>query len=282
MKINPYLEVIIAAIIWGSAGAFVKIIALPPTTLAFFRLAVPSVFFIALFAIQKTPVFHGNNKLILFASTINAARIFLYFVGFTYASINNAIIMFYTWPIFVTLLETPLLKEKTSKKTYAFLLVAFFGILLIYADKEINPANTEFIGITAMLIAAFINAIITIIFKKTSDSYSKQQMVFYQNIIGAVIFLPFLLFTAPFPTIEQTGIAITYATLIGIVAFTLFFSAIKKIKASTASLLSYTEVVSAIIFGVIIFHETLTWNAIAGCVLILASIQLLKKHSQQH
>ena len=277
MKLTPYTEVLIAAIIWGSAGAFVKIIALPPTTLAFFRLAIPSIFFLALFTINKTPIFNGNNKLILLASTLNTARIFLYFVGFTFATISNAIIIFYTWPIFVTLLETTFLKEKTNNKTYGILLLAFLGILLVYANKEINLTNAEFIGLTAMLIAAMLNAIIITIFKKTSTTYTKYQMIFYQNIVGTIIFIPFLIFTIPLPTIEQTSIAITYATLIGIIAFILFFSAIKKLKASTISLLSYTEVISAIMFGVILFNETLTWNAIAGCILILASIQLLKK-----
>ena len=38
----PYLEVIIAAIIWGSTGVFVKFLALPPTTITFFRLAIPT------------------------------------------------------------------------------------------------------------------------------------------------------------------------------------------------------------------------------------------------
>ena len=131
MKLTPYTEVLIAAIIWGSAGAFVKIIALPPTTLAFFRLAIPSIFFLALFTINKTPIFNGNNKLILLASTLNTARILLYFVGFTFPTRSNAIIIFYTWPIFVTWLETTFLKEKTNKKTYGILLLAFLGILLV-------------------------------------------------------------------------------------------------------------------------------------------------------
>ena len=48
----------------------------------------------------------------LIASSINAARMFLYFIGFTYASIANAVIVLYTWPIFATLLGLMFLKEK--------------------------------------------------------------------------------------------------------------------------------------------------------------------------
>ena len=53
---NPYLEVILAAVIWGSSGVFVKLINLNPFVISFFRTAIPmlvlSVYFII---IQNNP-----------------------------------------------------------------------------------------------------------------------------------------------------------------------------------------------------------------------------------
>ncbi|MCK5062697.1 MAG: EamA family transporter, partial [Candidatus Aenigmarchaeota archaeon] len=64
---------------------------------------------------------------------------------------------------------------------------------------------------------------------------------------------------------------------IGIVGFILFFSALKKINASTASHLTYVEVISAAIFGIVLFGELLTWNVLLGGILIIASTYFLKR-----
>ena len=138
MVINSYLEVIIAAIIWGSAGAFIKYMNLPPTTITFFRLAVPSVILLAFFVVKGIRLSKGNNRSLLVASLLNVVRQFLYFFGFTNTSIGNAVIIFFTWPIFVALLEVPFLKEKMTRKNLLLVLAAFAGIVLVYLDKKFS------------------------------------------------------------------------------------------------------------------------------------------------
>ena len=279
MALNPYLEAIIAGIIWGSSGIFVKYLNLPPTTVTFFRLAIPTLILLLFFIFKKIKLFHGNNKLILIASTLNAGRVYLYTVGFTFASIGNAIIILYTWPIFTTIFSILFLKEKVPKRTFFLLFIAFVGTALIYLNKEFSFSDKNFIGITAMLFSALIYAFTVIIFKKESGKYSKYETIFYQNVIGSIIFIPFILINKPLPTLPQTSIGIVYGALIGLVGFVFFFSALKKIKASTVSFLSYTEVVSAIILAVIFFQETLTWNMIVGGLLIILATTLIKKEN---
>lgn len=40
---NPYWEVMVASVIFGTTGIFVKYLNLPPTSIAFFRLVVPTI-----------------------------------------------------------------------------------------------------------------------------------------------------------------------------------------------------------------------------------------------
>ena len=275
MFLSSYLEVIVAAIIWGSAGAFIKYINLPPETLSFFRLAVPSVFLFAFFAAKGKRLFLGNNKLILSASLLNVAKTFLYFVGFTFTSIGNAVIVFFTWPIFVAFLETVFLKEKMTKKNLVLLFAAFLGIVLVYLNRKFSFSDHDFIGMAAMTLCSFANAVSMVIFKKVSLGYSKYEMIFYQNIVGAIVFLPFV-FIYPAPNYAQVATAVIYSILVGIVGFVFYFSALKKIKVSTASFLSYFEPVSAILFGAILFGERLSWNMVAGGLLILSAAIMLK------
>ncbi|MEA2065169.1 MAG: DMT family transporter [Patescibacteria group bacterium] len=277
MKFNPCLEVVLASVVWGSTGVFVKYLNLPPTTIAFFRLAVPTLILGAFFLFKRTKLFHSKNKLILLASSLNAIRMFFYFVGFTFTSIGNAVIILYTWPIFATILSALFLKEKISKKNIVLLFITFFGIVLIYLNKEISFANKDFIGMSSMLLSAIIYSSTVVIFKKESNNYSKFETIFYQNLVGAIVFLPFIFINYPFPTIFQISVASIYAILIGLVGFGLFFSALKQIKASTASFLSYVEVISAILFGIILFNEVLTWNIVVGGLLIISSAIFIRK-----
>jgi drug/metabolite transporter (DMT)-like permease len=279
--LGPYLEVVIAAIIWGSAGAFVKLLNLPPATISFFRLAVPTIILLAFFAVKKVRLFKGDNKLILSASLLNVVRTFLYFVGFTYTSIGNAVIIFFTWPIFVALLEIPFLKEKMTKKNAFLLLVAFFGMVLAYLNRKFSFSDHDFIGMAAMTLCSFANAACIIIFKKVGAKYSKFEMIFYQNIVGAFAFLPFV-FINPLPSLWQSSTVIVYSILVGVIGFMLYFSALNVIKASTASFLTYFEPVSAILFGVILFAEKLSWNMIAGGLLIITSALMMKAEESQN
>ena len=77
MTFNPHFEVIFTAIIWGSTEAFVKYLDLPPAIMSFFRLAIPNIIFFYFLSVKKIPLFRDNNKLILFASSLNVIRIFI-------------------------------------------------------------------------------------------------------------------------------------------------------------------------------------------------------------
>ena len=87
------LEVALAAIIWGSTGAFAKYLQLPPTTMSFFRLAVPFFFLTAYFFMRKEAIPFRGNKLILIASGLNTLRLILYFWAYTLTSIGNAVVI---------------------------------------------------------------------------------------------------------------------------------------------------------------------------------------------
>ena len=185
--------------------------------------------------------------------------------------------MLYSWPVFAAIFSNLFLKEPLPRLNKILLAVAMLGIVLIYSGKRIDLNNQVFLGMSAMLLSAALYSTTVIIFKKESVRYTKLQIVFFQNLVGAFLFLPFFLLDLDALTLHKSWVASGYAFLIGIVGFGLFFSSLQKVKASTASFLAYIEVISAILFGVLLFSETLTWNVIVGGVLIIGSSVILKK-----
>ncbi|MEO0331593.1 MAG: EamA/RhaT family transporter, partial [Bacteroidota bacterium] len=73
---NPYLLAILAILILGSAGAFIKAIDIPPIVLTFFRTLIPTVLLFGYFKlIRQRKLFRYSVKWLLIGSLLNAARL---------------------------------------------------------------------------------------------------------------------------------------------------------------------------------------------------------------
>ena len=128
----------------------------------------------------------------------------------------------------------------------------------------------------AMLFSSILFAAMMIIFKKKLERYGTAESIFHQNVAGAILFLPFLMINQPFPSGSQIAIASLYAFLVGLVAFILFFYALKRIPMAHYGVLSYWEVPAAILFGMAFFGEQLTWLMALGGACIVVSGLLLR------
>ncbi len=276
MKLNPFMSVIIGATIGGLGGVFIKMLGLPATTITFFRLAVPVLLLSLYLSWKKTKIFRGDYKIMLFASLLNAARMFLYIIAYLYTTIANAVILLFTYPIFATIFGIFILKEKVTKKNIILLALAFSGIIFMYLNKEISMQNKDFIGMAAMLVSAILVALMFVILKKGRETYSKAETIFFQNLVGAVIFLPFIFINRPLPSPAQISVGFSYGLVVGLVGFIFLFYALKRMKMAEYSLFAYWEIVAAIVFSIIFFKEIITWNMIVGGALIIVPGLLLK------
>ncbi|HDZ13919.1 hypothetical protein LCGC14_0994020 [marine sediment metagenome] len=263
--------VIVCALIAGTNGILIKYMSdLSTGAIAFFRTMVPIAFLAPVLFSKTHPIFIGNYKKMLLASTINVARIYLYLVAFIFTSIGNAVVLFYSWPIFVFIFETVFFKKPLQTKHVLWLLLAFAGLVITYSNKSFSFENDDIIGMVAAVLSAVTYAITVLMFKSESHNYSKEQTIVFQNLVSAFFFIPFLFFIPDAP-LNQIGVGVFYGFLIGIGVFSLFFYGLKHLTASTASSLMYLEVVSAILLGYLLLNEKLTVHTILGGSMIIAS-----------
>lgn len=239
-------------------------------TIAFFRSMVPVAILSPVLFSKTKPFFVGNYGKMLLVSAINVVRIYLYLVAFIYTSIGNAVVLIYSWPIFVFAIEVSFMDKRLKKSHAALLLVAFLGMVITYSNKSFSFGNEDLIGMVAAILSALAYAITVVLIKGESGNYTQEQIIVYQNLISALFFTPFI-FLLPEIDWGQMGVGIFYGFLIGIVVFKLFFYGLKYLEASTASSLMYLEVVSAIILAYFLLQETVTANTILGGALIMAS-----------
>lgn len=275
MNKKAFWAVLIAATIAGISGVFIKSMQINPVSQAWLRMATPTLLTAIWLTATGVPLLQGNWPRMLLVSVLGTVRTVLFFMAYTYATIGNAVIIFYTFPIFSAIFSYLMLREQISRRQIMLLALAFTGILLAFSNQPFSLANQDILGMLAALGSAAIYALTVVLFKSESNNYSLPQLLFYQNAAGLFLLAPFFQFKQAIWS--DYGIGISYGLLIGIVAFYLFFFGLKKLKAATASALMYMEVVSALTLSVIFYDEQFSAEMLLGALLIVSSSLLLKQ-----
>jgi drug/metabolite transporter (DMT)-like permease len=272
--VSPFTQVIIASLLWGATGVFVREAGeMPPYALAFFRAFIPIFFLLSWLKLRpkKQKIFRENWKWMLMGSGLNTLRTLLFFTSFSLTSIANAQVTLYSWPIWAALFGFIFLKEKICRPQASLLAIAFFGLIIMFSQSSFNFHDKHFLGIAAMALSAIIHSFVVIIFKKYGTGYQSLEIVFFQNLLASIIFLPLVFPIIPSLTLNQIFISSLLGLCVGIIAFSLFFSAVKKIKTASAAQITYIEPLCGIMFGYFLYKEAINQYQIIGAVLILGS-----------
>ncbi len=270
---HPSLLVLLAASVWATSGLFIRFASLPPASMAFFRMAVPTILIGGYYLLRRHRISRSSLGIRLVASGINALRMLLYLVAFANTTIANAVVMLYTWPVFASFFGVILLKERIDLLQKLLLLLAFSGIPLLYLGTELTFADRDVLGMTAMLASAILHALTLILLKQAKPGNDRFESTFFQNLLGALVFLPALWLPATLSaTPTRLVAALGYGSVIGVGGFTLFFVALHRLPAAVASNLTYFEVVMAVFLGWAVLGEPVTWNTLVGGALISLSI----------
>lgn len=278
MEQRAVLIVVACAMLAGLSGIFIKMMSsMGPMSIAGLRMTLPAIGIGLYLKLRGTTIFRKGSPRMLLASGLNVFRLYFYFVAYIYTSVGSAAILFYCFPIFVALMSYFFLGERLSRLQWFYLFLAFIGLVISYSHQTFSFENNDFIGMSSALIAGAVYALTVIIFKSESQNYNSTEIVFYQNIIGLFVFLPFFIKGYPSISSHDIWICILYTFVTGFVVFKLFFTGLKYLDASIASSIMYLEVVSAIILSYLILDEKLSLNMIIGGSIILFSSFMIQR-----
>lgn len=191
----------------------------------------------------------------------------LLFAAYSRVSIGMATVVYNTQPFMLVLLSM-MLGEKVSAVKWAWLLLAFSGVVILLSS-ELTPAHSDNLvtGIILALGAAFFYALTAIIARKLQP-LPAQHIAFIQVIVGTVMLLPLVHapeFNSHFPW--------RYLLILGVVhtgiMYQLLYSAIQKLPTPVTGSLSFIYPLVAILVDYLVFHHALAPLQLAGGVLIL-------------
>lgn len=282
-----YLKIIAAILIWSSLGVFVRKAGLPTLSTVFYPAVIALVLqFLILSAkgqIKGSLKNAGsiNGLLILFLIPfLFLANTLLFFFAFKHTTIANSVLTHYTAPIFVAMLAPLFLKEKIFKTTWIAILLSSLGLWVMLGRPDftemlsVNNGNTR--GIIAGAFSGVAYAFIILTVKGIASRFSSLFIVFVQNIVAALVLLPFVAGT------EITFQALPYLMTMGLLHSTiapiLYVDGIRTVKANEAAILGYFEPVGAIILAFIFLQETPELIALlGGGLIILSGIMILRR-----
>ena len=268
----PVLAIACATALGASSGLYIKKLSLSGFALSGFRLGVP--FLLILPVMLRKGMFFGpkEHRLKLWSvSFLNAMRIFLYILAFKLTAMGNAIVLLYLWPIFALLLRCIGVRKFPRPGQVLILLTAFSGVVVMNLHRDFSLQGKDLPGSLFMVLSALILAATMIMFKSILKNMSETDTIFYQNSIGALIFLPFLFAEIPSAPLAHLGLGMLYGFLVGGCAFGLFFYALKRLTVFQYSALTYMEVFFGLLFSLVFLREEMTINLAIGVLMVLSA-----------
>ncbi len=275
------LFVLFSAFIFSTSGIFVRELAkeITPFSQAMLRAFFAVLILLVLFMIFRRDLIKIKRKDMLFYLISGVVGYGLMILFFTLAilktSIANTFLLLFLEPVFVAISASIFLKEKITKKKIISLLLCVIGIIFIF-----NPLNLSknFLGNSLALLSGFCYAIYIVVNKYMGRWHNATTNTLWTFVLAQLILIPLaFLIEKPF-SLKISGfiwvLTIIFSSL-SIGAYFLLNLSLKKLKATTASILLVSEPVFAIVLGFLFYNEKPSFNTIIGGFLIILSIVII-------
>jgi len=267
-----------AVLLFALSGLFAKWLILPATFIVLGR-ALFAAFSIGIFIkfVNRHSLACDRKALLAFASTgaILAFHWASFFHAIQISSVAIGLITFASFPLFVSLIEPFLFKEKFYLETLIQALLTIFGIYLVLPQHTLQSNDVQ--GVAWGVLSAFSFALLTLMNRKFVVKQSAKKVAFYQNSFAAICLLPITLFTPAMLTVEQVSALLALGVVFTALAHSLFNFSLKSLKAQTASVAVSLEPIYGIVAAYLLLNEPLTLlMIIGGCIVLATNIWALR------
>lgn len=240
---------------------------IPTEQIVFFRSIVA--LFICYVSLRRCgePLLGTHRKLLFLRGLFGTCGLFLYFYSFKVLPYATASALQKISPIFVALFAIFILNQKLSKKSWLFFIIALIGALVIKGFDHNVPVLP--FGL-ALLGSAFAGLAYNMIGKIGSKEHP-MTIIFYFPLVTLPFMTPLTILhwvqPTPFQWISLLGLGV-------IVQAAQYYMTKAFMSPYTAKVgvIYYSGSILAVIFGYLIFNETLTASTYLGIGLILTGV----------
>lgn len=198
------------------------------------------------------------------------------FNSFLYMDAGLASTVLFIYPIFVAIIMALFFKEKNSIITILSIVFAFLGVVLLY---ESDGANVSNFGIFLVIVSSLCYAIYIVIINQYLKM-SALKVTFYSMLFCTITILIHSFFDSslnimPLVNFNMWFYTIFLALVPTIISLLFLIKAIQLIGSTSASILGALEPLTAVLIGVYVFNEKITFWLVIGIVFILFGVILI-------
>ncbi len=277
------LFMLLASLSFAVMGGFAKVVSqvLPPVEVTFFR----NIFGVLLvgIAIYKVPLKQTGGKpfLLLFRGSMGFAALLAYFYIMAHIPLGEAVTYNKTSPIFVAIFAYLFLNEKLHKSALLAIIIGFIGIFLVAQPQGGTFDKYDILGIFSGIGAALAYTSI----RELRKYYDTRAIVMSFMGVGTVAPL-FLMLITPYVTVSEEfdwmfaefvmpeGVQWGYVTAVGIFATIsqlLMTKAYELTKAGIVGTISYSNIVFAVVIGIMLGDPIPDIWTVLGIILVIFS-----------
>ena len=272
------------AAFWGASYLFIKVAGrgFEPATMMMLRLALAASLLLVVLAAQRgwsatvaDMRSHGWEGFAL--GVVNGAIPFTLIAwGEKHIDSGVAAIANASMPIFVVLLA---IRWKPSERVHGLRLVGFLvGLVGVGVLAGVHPEGGWWgaAGTLAVVVASVSYAIGSLWGQRLIAHTSGLTLSASSMIGGLIVLLPLGLWQLPShaPGWKATGSVIALAVIGTALAQIILYRVLRSDGAARVSLVTYLLPVTALFYGVLLLNEPLTWEQLAGMVLLLGGVAL--------
>lgn len=272
---------IISAICYGMnplGALFLYEEGLNVNSVIFYRFIFASIL-LAIFMIIKKDSFYLKFKEIILLALLGllfGISAISLFNSFLYMDAGLASTVLFIYPIFVAIIMALFFKEKNSIITILSIIFAFLGVVLLY---ESDGANVSNFGIFLVIVSSLCYAIYIVIINQYLKM-SALKVTFYSMLFCTITILIHSFFDSslnimPLVNFNMWFYTIFLALVPTIISLLFLIKAIQLIGSTSASILGALEPLTAVLIGVYVFNEKITFWLVIGIVFILFGVILI-------
>ncbi|MDX4063157.1 DMT family transporter [Aliarcobacter skirrowii] len=275
------LLAVISAICYGTnplGALFLYEEGLNVNSVIFYRFAFATLFLAIFMLIQKRSFFVTLKELLIliFLGLLFGISSISLFSSFLYMDAGLASTILFVYPIFVAILMAIFFKEKSSIITILSISLAIIGVLFLSVSDE---ANVSKIGIILVLTSSLCYAIYIVIINQYLKLTALKVTLYSMLFCTITIFIHSLFSQSsnimPLENFSMWFYSIFLALVPTIISLLFLIKAIQIIGSTSASILGALEPLTAVLIGVLIFNEIITFWLIIGIVLILLAVVMI-------
>ena len=288
--------VTIAAVAWGTGGVVAAVLyrtsGLGPVAVSFWRTAIGAALLVAVH-LWRRPSSRSAGRRRPVVTLVTGAGLAVYQTAY-YAAVAHSGVAFATLatlgagPILIAVGARLTIGERLGRYGTAAVLAAPVGLLLIAGGASAcrapigacQASGASLPGLVFSLVSATGYAVVTVLHRGLGgvDPSRTTRTGF---LVAAVLLAPLALLEGLWPTRGTPLVTLGALGYLGAVstamAYSLFFASLGAIRATTVSVVTLAEPLTASVIAVLVLGERLTWQLGLGAAVLLGAVLLLAR-----